>query len=81
MTQDDAFAQWQSTVHNRVDARHALIKRVEQREAQAGSLVPIPTKRQAKAHGKPLRKERAKAFKWAFMSGGSVPFRHKFGMP
>jgi hypothetical protein len=77
----DAFAQWKSTVQSRADNRHALIKRVEQRDAQAGQLVLVPTKRQSKAASKPLRKARAAKFKWAFMSGGSVPFRHKFGMP
>ena len=40
-----------------------------------------PSRRTTKEHGKPVRKERAKLFQWAFVTGGSVPRKYSWGIP
>jgi len=69
MNPEQAYEYWKAV-------RGCGIKRAAQRATKRA-----PSKRTSREHGKPVRKARAKQFKWIFVTGGNVPLRHKFGLP
>lgn len=80
-TQQDAFAVWQTRQQARDSRVGQLLARAEEL-ANRGQLRPVVSKRTAKQAGRGPRQQRARQFKWAFMTGGNnPPLRHKFGLP